>query len=206
MTMTKKTKYEVYLLGGLLAVLALSLYVTRSHDDVFTGVHAADDGKFEPLNVPDPSLRLDLLQQIHNEQYNGQHRNIFSEEPLPPPPDVLKAQKAAEDQALAMPPPPPPLTVPATFYGIVTDPATGKREACFSASQDNIYIVPEGSTLLNQFRVTKIGNNTVEMQELSSGRSTTLTLPQPSNQANPNMPPQEAQDDYIRHPFVREPH
>jgi hypothetical protein len=189
--MTKKTKYEVYLLSGLLAVLALSLYVTRSHDDVFTGVHAADDGKFEPLNVPDPSLRMDLLERIQKEEYKGQHRNIFSEEPLPPPPDVLKAQKDAA-QALNTPPPPPPVTVPATFYGIVTDPATGKSQACFSANQDTIYIVPEGGTLLNQFRVTKIGNNTVELTEISSGRSTTLSLTQSDVQSNT---PQEAHDE-----------
>jgi hypothetical protein len=205
--MTKKTKFEVYVLSGLLVVLAVSFYMMRSHQDVFTGVHAADDGKFEPLNVPDPSLRVDLLERIQKQEYAGQHRNIFSEEPLPPPPDVVKAQKDAAQQALnAPPPPPPPVTVPATFYGIVTDPATGKSQACFSANQDNIYIVPEGGTLLNQFRVTKIGNNTVELTEISSGRSTTLTLPQPTSQPNPNMPPQEAQDDFSRRPFMREPH
>ena len=186
--MTKKTRYEIYALGVLLALLALSFYATRSHDDVFTGVHA-DDGKFEPLNVPDPSLRLDLLERIQKEQYNGRHRNIFSAEPLPPPPDVLAAQKAAQDGPVT-PAPPPPVTVPATFYGIVTDPATGNRRACFSANTDNIYILAEGGTLLNQFRVVKIGNNTVEMQEISSGRSTTLTLPEGG--AQPNVPPQEA--------------
>lgn len=192
--MTKKTKYEVYVLSALLALLALSLYyVTRTHEDVFTGVHAYDDGKFEPLNVPDPSLRMDLLERIQKEEYKGQHRNIFSEEPLPPPPDVAKEQQQAAQQALNTPPPPPPVTVPATFYGIVTDPATGKSQACFSASQDTIYIVPEGGTLLNQFRVTKIGNNTVELTEISSGRSTTLTLP--PGDIQPSGPPQEAHDE-----------
>lgn len=188
--MTKKTRYEVYALAVLLAVLAISWYAEHGHDDVFTGVHAADDGKFEPLNVPDPSLRLDLLTHIRSEQYNGQHRNIFSEQPVPPPPSVVAAEKAAQNIPVA-PPPPPPLTVPATFYGIVTDPATGQRHACFS-NTDSVYILPEGGTLLNQFRVVKIGNNTVDMQEISSGRSTTLTLPQPGAGA-PNMPPQMGQ-------------
>lgn len=190
--MTKKTKFEIYVLSALLALLALVYFVTRSHEDVFSGVHAADDGKFEPLNVPDPSLRVDLLERIQKAEYKGQHRNIFSEEPLPPPPDVVKEQQPQAPQTLT-PPPPPPVTVPATFYGIITDPATGKSQACFSGNQDSIYIVAEGGTLLNQFRVTKIGNNTVELTEISSGRSTTLTLPQPNTQAN--APPQEAQND-----------
>lgn len=182
--MTKKTRYEVYALAILVVVLAFSFYAQRSHEDVFIGVHA-DDGKFEPLNVPDPSLRMDLLAQIQNERYNGQHRNIFSEEPLPPPPQVVAAQKAAQAQQAAVPPPPPPLTVPATFYGIVTDPATGQSRACFS-STDSVYILPVGGTLLHQFRVMKIGNNSVELQEISSGRSTTLILPEAT-------PPQSAQ-------------
>lgn len=188
--MTKKSRYEAYALAALLVVLAAVWYTGRAHEDVFTGVHASDDGKFEPLNVPDPSLRLDLLRHIQSEQYNGQHRNIFSEEPLPPPPSVVAAQKAAQSVPAA-PPPPPPLTVPATFYGIVTDPATGQRRACFS-NTDNVYILPEGATLLNEFRVVKIGNNTVDVEEISSGRSTTLTLPQPAA-GTPNMPSQMGQ-------------
>lgn len=183
--MTRKTQYEIYFLSALAVVLALALYsIGHSHDVGFMGVHA-DDGKFEPLNVPDPSLRLDLLDKIQKEQYNGQHRNIFSAEPLAPPPSVVQAQKPVEPVMTA--PPPPPVTVPATFYGVVTDPSTGKRRACFSANTDDIYILPEGGTLLNQFRVTKIGNNTVELQEISSGRSTTLTLP--VGEQDPNAPP-----------------
>lgn len=192
--MTKKTRYELYVLGVLCALLVLALYAYTggSHENVFAGVHA-DDEKFVPLNVPDPALRLDLLARVQKDQYNGQHRNIFSEEPLPPPPEVLKAQKEAADaqKAAAVAPPPPPLTVPANFYGIITDPSTGKKRACFSGDADNIYIVPEGGMLLNQFRVTKIGNNTVDVQEISSGRSTTLTLP--NEVTPPNGMPQQGQ-------------
>lgn len=178
------------MLAALLVVAGVVWYAERAHEDVFTGVHAADDGKFEALNVPDPSLRVDLLTHIQTSEYKGQHRNIFSEEPVPPPPSVIAAQKAAQNIPVA-PPPPPPLTVPATFYGIVTDPGTGQRRACFS-NTDSVYILPEGGTLLNQFRVVKIGNNTVDLEEISSGRSTTLTLPQPGTGAA-NMPPQMGQ-------------
>lgn len=177
--MTKKTRYEMYVLGALLVVLAVALYAGPSRDSVFTVV-SAGDAKFVPLNVPDPSLRLDLLDRIQKEKYTGQHRNIFSAAPLPPSPSVLTAEREAA-KAPAVPAPPPPVTVPASFYGIVTDLDTGRKRACFSANTDDVYIVPEGGTLLNQFRVVKIGNNSVEVEELSSGRHTTLMLAEPTD-------------------------
>lgn len=189
--MTKKTKSEALILAALAVVLLGVLYSARSHEDGFGGVQA-DDAKFEPLAVPDPSLRIDLLQSIQKQQYNGEHRNIFSAEPLPsrlPTPQQLKAQRAAVQATDPVPAAPPPLIVPATFYGIVTDLATGRRKACFSANQDNVYILPEGGTLLNQFRVVKINNNSVDLQEIASGRQTTLTL-QDLNSAQSAPPPQ----------------
>ncbi|HKV29209.1 MAG TPA: hypothetical protein VJN90_13135 [Candidatus Acidoferrales bacterium] len=187
--MTKKARYEIYVLGALLIVLAIAAYSSQSRNSVFTGV-SASDVKFTPLDVPDPSLRLDLLDRIHKEEYKGRHRNIFSAEPLPPPPSVLANQQAAA-RGPVTPPPPPPVTVPATFYGIVTDLNTGRKRACFSANTDDVYIVPEGGMLLNQFRVVTISSNSVEVEELSSGRRTTLMLAQPTDATG--VPPQQGQ-------------
>ncbi|MGB7562139.1 MAG: hypothetical protein WBL99_11770, partial [Candidatus Acidiferrales bacterium] len=91
--MTKRTQYEAYILAGLAIVLLAVAYSARSHNDGFGGVQA-DDGKFQPLAVPDPSLRLDLLQSIQKEEYKGEHRNIFSAAPLPPPPPTPQQLKA----------------------------------------------------------------------------------------------------------------
>jgi hypothetical protein len=182
--MTKKARYELYVLGALL-VLAIAAYSSQSRNSVFTGA-GVSDVKFTPLDVPDPSLRLDLLDRIQKLEYKGQHRNIFSAEPLPPPPSALAAQQAAAQGPVA-PPPPVPVTVPATFYGIVTDLHTGQKRACFSANVDDVYIVPVGGTLLNQFRVLSIGNNSVEVEELASGRHTTLMLAQPTDQPSPQQ-------------------
>jgi hypothetical protein len=187
----KKTRYEISVLAVLLLALALvARHALRSQTSEVAGVYA-DNSQFHPLNVPDPSLRLDLLARMQKEKFNGQDRNIFSAAPLPPSPAQIEAQKAAQQAPPPVPAGPPPLTVPANFYGIVTDLATGDKRACFSANADDVYIVPEGGTLMNQFRVVKIGNNSVELQELSTGRTTTLVL------ANaPGMPvnPQQAQN------------
>jgi hypothetical protein len=186
---TKKTRYEVYVLAALLLGLALAArYALHSDSAGITGGVFASNTKFTPLDVPDPSLRMDLLQKIRHQQYEGQDRNIFSAEPLAAP-SVPRRVSAPMPQTPAAPAPPPPVTVPATFYGIVTDVATGRKEACFSTGSDNApMIVPEGGTLLNQFRVLKIGANSVEVQEISSGRTTMMVLmSRPAGAQNPQQ-------------------
>lgn len=187
MKVNKKTRNELVVLAVLLAVLALmGRYVLRGQGGAITSVFDGSP-QFKPLNVPDPSLRLDLLARVQKEQYSGQQRNIFSEEPLPPTPAQIAAQKTVEE---APPPPvvPPPLTIPASFYGIVTDLDTGQRRACFSANSGDVYILPVGGMLLNQFRIVTIGRNSVQLQEISTGRTTTLVLATTSGvTANPQQ-------------------
>ena len=63
--MTKKTRYELYVLGALV-VVAIAAFASQSRTSVFTGA-SASDVRFTPLDVPDPSLRLDLLDRIQKE-------------------------------------------------------------------------------------------------------------------------------------------
>lgn len=188
----KKTRNEIYVLAALLVALAfVARYTLRSHTGSIAGGVFASNTEFKPLDVPDPALRLDLLQKIRHEQYPGQDRNIFSAEPLAPPPMPKRVAAAPAPQMPSPPPPPPPLTVPASFYGIVTDVSTGRKKACFSTNNDSVFILPEGGILLNQFRVLKIGPNSVEMQEISSGRTTMMVLMNPPAAASN---PQQAQN------------
>jgi hypothetical protein len=140
-----------------------------------------EDESFTPLNVENPALRLDLLDQLKKLQYQGTHRNIFTA--TAPPPEITPAQKAAAAAAAKPPeptgpPPVPPLTVPATFFGYVTDAHTGTRRAFF-VEGDDVYVVAVGDVLLGRFRLLQIGNSTAELEETASGRRTTLTMEEP---------------------------
>ncbi|MGH9703360.1 MAG: hypothetical protein ACRD4K_08285 [Candidatus Acidiferrales bacterium] len=169
----------MYLLIGLLILAPIVYLINRNSGPSITSVFSSDR-KFQPLNVEDPRLRIDLLARIHQEEYSGTHRDIFSlEAPAPPPPPV-------DLNKVRTPPPvvstvPAPLDIPATFFGYVSNPQSGRKLAFF-ANGDDVFIVGEGETLLSRFRVVKIGNNTVDMEEVSSGRHTTLTMEAPSNQ------------------------
>ncbi len=177
--MSRKT--QIYLLVGLLLLLVIVVLVNRNTAPALTGVAA--DEKFQPLNVEDPALRLDLLEKIHKQEYAGTHRNIFSIT-APPPPVPQPGQPGYIPPA---PPPvpagPPPVVVPATFFGYAVTPRTGKRQAFFT-NGDDVFVVEEGATLVNRFRLLKIGNNTADLEEISSGRRTTVNMEQPP----PNAP------------------
>jgi hypothetical protein len=63
------------------------------------------------------------------------------------------------------------------FYGYIDDPRTGARRAFFTNGED-IFIAGIGDMLENRLRVTKIGNDTVELMEVSSSRRTTIPIEQ----------------------------
>ena len=168
---------EIGVLVALLVVLAGVLYW-----DLRPTVMAGPDGPqmiaVEPLSVPNPALHLGRLAEIRQMDYKGNHRNIFSATPPPPPPSVVAKQRAAKGGAAAVaagPRVPPPLQVPLTFYGMAIDPKTGRKLAFFT-SGDHVYIASEGQTLLGHFRLRQVGNNTVEFEDVTTGRMATLTM------------------------------
>jgi hypothetical protein len=153
--------------------MMLVYYLNRSSGPSFVGVTA--DDRFQPLKVDDPSLRLDLLERIRNTEYGGTHRNIFTGEAPPPSAEEVKKAQDAEAKKPVIPSGPPPVNVPAKFFGYAVDPRTGEHRAFFTANED-VFVVPQGGILLNNFRILRINNNSVDVQEISSGRQTTLAM------------------------------
>jgi hypothetical protein len=164
----------------LVAVLAYLVYgwYAENHVSNDAPVFAAGTAKFAPIAIENPALRTDLLDALRKLEYEGPHRNIFNASaPAPPPPPPVQSQ-VTQAPVSTVPPPPPPLTVPATFFGYVTDARTGTRRAFFNEG-DNVYVVGVGDVLLGRFRLVQIGNSTAEVEETASGRHATLTMEEP---------------------------
>jgi hypothetical protein len=172
---------EIYVLVGLLLLAAVAYYLSRSETPGMTGVLASDP-TFHPLNVDEPYLRLDLLEKIKKLEYSGSHRNIFTFGPAPPPPKTPAqiAQENFRKQGPEPPPPPPPVSVPAQLFGYASMPTSGKRVAFFLDGED-VLVVEEGSVFLNRFRLDKIGNDSADVEEISSGRHATVQMVQPAS-------------------------
>jgi hypothetical protein len=177
--MTRRNQIAVGLLVAILLWFAYVIYNNYYRQPGTVVVVTAAGQGFVPLPVENPALRLDLLEQLKKFEYQGPRRNIFSTAPLP----VVAPPQPAPGPVIAGPvqlPGPPPLVVPAVFFGHVTDNRSGARRAFFSEGEE-VYVLGLGEVLLNRFRLVQIGNNTAELEELASGRRTTLTMEQPAS-------------------------
>ncbi len=164
---------QVYVLAGLLAVLAaVVLYNSRSASALVPSL--SGDETFTPLPVVNPALRLDRIERIRKLAYPGPRRNLFSGElPAPPqPPKPVTPPVTGPTTPVEQP-----LQVPFKFYGFAADPRSGKRRAFFT-NGDEVYIAAEGETVLNRFRVLRIGNTTADVEEISTGKRATLAIEQ----------------------------
>ncbi len=87
--MSRRTQIGVLI--GLVVLLVVVYLANRTQMPGLQGV-LASDGKFQPLNVDEPQLRIDLLEKLQKLEYSGTHRNIFSAVALPVEPTA--AEKA----------------------------------------------------------------------------------------------------------------
>ncbi len=168
--MSRRT--QLIFLGVLFAILAVVIYFNYRSPSQPPVVSQAST-KYQPLDIENPQLRMDRILRIRNFTYGGPYRNIFSAAPPPPPPPKVDPKRNGPQP----PPPPPPLVVPAKFFGYAENPSSRRRRAFFATPDgEDIFIVGEGETLMNRFRLLRISNNTAEVEEIASGRRATLVL------------------------------
>jgi hypothetical protein len=188
--MSRRT--QVGVLIGLLVLLVAVYLANRTQMPGLQGVMASDSS-FQPLNVEEPELRLDLLEKLQKLDYPvGSHRNIFSAVALPiePKPGDPNYHNPHPYPTVQQPPPPPPVQVPAQFFGYASMPSSPRRVAFF-LNGDDVLVVQEGSVFMGRFRLDKIGNDSADVEEVSSGRHASVPMVQPpGGQSAPGDQPQ----------------
>jgi hypothetical protein len=140
------------------------------------------------LAVENPQIRFEEIEKARQAEYKSTGRNIFSAVALPAPAShsgsadpakiVWNTPCGVKSGPCPEPPPPPPqLPANVKFFGYGTGPNGTSRRAFFhDTNGDEVYIVNEGQLLLNRFRILKIGNASLEFEEVSSGRKGTAPL------------------------------
>ncbi len=128
----------------------------------------------------DPRLRLDLLKDSEHMKYEGTGRNIFAEhlEDIPQPnAPGLKNGKGKTEPPKWTPPPqpsPPPITI--KFYGWASRP--GEPKAVFLSQGDSVFVAREGEIINRRYRVVKIEQNRVEIEDMLSNNRQSIPLTQ----------------------------
>jgi hypothetical protein len=123
----------------------------------------------------DPRLRLDLLKTAEETTYAGSGRNIFRPEaepviprpvaPAMPPPEVVRE---------GPPPPPPPPPINLKFFGFAS--SAGEAKKVFLVNGDDVFIAAEGEIVNRRYKIVRIGNTSVEVEDMLSNRRQTLPL------------------------------
>jgi hypothetical protein len=174
--MTKSEKTRLAIMLPILAGLLIFAYTEYHGANTNSPALAFDaTGSYQPMGIENPALRRDLLDHSRLEEYKGRHRNIFDDH-LPPP--EIKVQPQTQS-ALVQPRPFDPKDMPLVFpmkcFGYAEGPAAGMRRAFFTDG-DDVFIAGIGETILNRFRLVKIGNESVEVEELGSTRRATVAM------------------------------
>lgn len=127
-------------------------------------------------NTLDPTLNLPLLAASQKVEYAGGSRNIFKmeEAPLAPPPKFDEKVR----QTPLPPQDPPKPQIPLVFYGFINRP--GEPKQAFLKEGDNIFVAVEGQVVERRYKIVKITNSFILVEDILNNNQQTinLTLPQ----------------------------
>lgn len=128
----------------------------------------------------DPRLRLDLLKGSSETEYKGAGRNIFrAEKEIEIPKAVDNGVKKKEEEAKIPLPPPTPVVQPPPpinlkFFGFANRP--GEARQVFLLQNEDVFIAREGDVVNRRYKVVKINNNSVEIEDLLGNNRQTIPL------------------------------
>lgn len=178
-----ENKKKFYAMLGL-AVLAV-LLVLRAFLSFSSPVAASipnpgtqpEAGRGKASGPPlDPTLRTDLLKNSEGTEYKGTGRNIFDNQPPPPPLPKPITQIVKNEPPPAPPPPPPPPPIPLKFYGFANKP--GQPKSIFLAQGDDIFIGREGDIINRRYKIIRIQQNQVEIEDVLNNNRQAIPLTQ----------------------------
>jgi len=171
-----KQNTKIAMLMILVLVAAGVFYFDSNGGVSFAGKTSSFMAKtYTPLPVENPELQRWRLDASRRTEYKSSGRDLFSES-LPPAPPPKRLNPTPNPVPQPPPEPPPPSLPPnVKYFGYGTVP-NGTSKRAFLTDGEEVYIVGEGDILLGRFRILKIGNATLEFEELGTGRRGSASL------------------------------
>jgi len=185
-----KTRHQLYLLGALVAVLAVLVYVLYGPGDPAPATAAPAGTSAQPSNqatgtggrsgLPVSDVRLDALTHEQTELADAERNPFrFKPKPAPPPPPVQRTppQTYVPPPVATGPPPPPP--IPLKFVGLLGAAAQRDRVAVLSDARGNPFYGKEGDLIEGRYRVLRIAADSVDVAYVDGRGRQTLRLTSP---------------------------
>lgn len=181
MAQTKQQKERIAL-AVLLVVAAIVWYISFGRKRPGTGVVTSTS--YVPINAVDYGVVFEKLKSAQSTEYKSSGRNIFVAGAVAAPVTAENAPTAKPTKPVPPPtgpmkPPEPPIPqLSMTFFGYGTLPANGQRRA-FLLDGDEVRIVSEGEMIQNHIRITHIGNDRIEFEDVNTGKKNTKNMETP---------------------------
>jgi hypothetical protein len=165
--MNQKTKIAV--LPVLMLAAAGVFYYDSKGPSISNRASTFSTRPYAPLPVENPALQRWKLEASRRTEYKSSGRDLFSMTLPPPPARKVPIRPPDPVVPIAVEPPPPSLPANMKFFGYGTVP-NGTSKRAFLSDGEQVFIVGEGDTLLGRYRILRIGNASLEFEEVGSGR------------------------------------
>lgn len=179
MAQTKQQKERIALVA-LLALAGLIWWYFTRPEQPSSSVSVA--GNYTPINAQDYTIIFKEMGDTQSTAYKPSGRNIFVAGPVPVAaaagPAKTEAKPTRQYPTVTAPPEPPPPVLSMKFFGYGSLPTNGPRRA-FLLDGEEIHIVQEGDTIQNHIRITHIGNDRIEYEDIVTGKKNSSTLEMP---------------------------
>jgi hypothetical protein len=165
---------------AVLLVIAGAVWYYEKADSTSASGGAFVAQNYQLLSEENPQIQWQKLEASRKTEYKSSGRNPFSK--------VAAAQPAGNatlaqnrhpyiGRTVPIPPPEPPFLPPPNlkFFGYGTVP-NGTVRLAFLTDGEEPFIVAEGETFQGRYRIVKINNTNLDIQEVSTGRHATMPL------------------------------
>ena len=175
MAQTKQQK-EMIALAVLVVVGALVWFSYFNKSGASVNAFS-EHGPYVPIDAINYDPVFKDLTETQSAEYKPTGRNIFVAGPAPV--TVSTNDKPAPPPHLPvgpqLPPPPPRPELNMKLFGVGSVPTSGPRRA-FLLDKEEVRIVSEGDTLDNRIRITHIGNDRIEFEDINTGQKNSSNL------------------------------
>jgi hypothetical protein len=153
-----------------------STAAVASNDESRSAKRAGRGPAKQQASAEAPQVHLGALGDDRPEP-DPRGRDIFRFREKPPPPPPPPPKPVVGPQPPPPPPPPPPIPPIALKYiGVFDPPAPGRRTAVLSDGRGAPVYGREGDTVLGQYRILRIGAESIEMSYLDGRGRQTIRL------------------------------